>query len=267
MSSAPPKSWRPILATALEFDRVQISYGHIPAVRGVSLAAPAGQVVALLGANGAGKSTLLRAASGILTPSSGHIYLNGTDITGTPPHLVARMGLAHVLEGRGMVVPLSVEENLMVAARAAGSANQTEALRRLDEVYTIFPRLRERRYVASGLLSGGEQQMVAIGRSLMAKPSVLMMDEPGMGLAPKVIDEIYELLRPGALIREGRTIVLAEQSANLALAVADYAYVLAKGEVVAQGVTAELLGNPAIAEAYLGVIPSDGATSRANETF
>jgi len=250
------------LATALEFDRVQVSYGHIPAVRGVSLAVPVGQVVALLGANGAGKSTLLRVASGILTPASGRIRLNGDDITGIPPHKIARMGLAHVIEGRGMVVPLSVEENLMVAARAAGSANQPEALRRLDEVYTIFPRLKERRHVASGLLSGGEQQMVAIGRSLMTKPSVLMMDEPGMGLAPKVIDEIYELLRPGALIREGRSVLLAEQSANLALAIADHAYVLAKGEVVAQGATAELLGNPAITEAYLGVISADAMTTQ-----
>lgn len=253
------------MATALEFDRVEVAYGHIPAVRGVSAAVPAGQVVALLGANGAGKSTLLRAASGILSPARGRIRFNGTDITGMPPHKVARMGLAHVLEGRGMVVPLSVEENLMVSARAAGSADQAEALRRLDEVYTIFPRLKDRRHVASGLLSGGEQQMVAIGRSLMAKPSVLMMDEPGMGLAPKVIDEIYEMLRPGALIREGRTVLLAEQSANLALAVADYAYVLAKGEVVAQGVTADLLGDPAIAEAYLGVIPADTATLREKE--
>lgn len=238
---------------ALAFDRVSVRYGDIPAVRAVSLTVPRGQVVAILGANGAGKSTLLRAASGLVPPGEGSIRLEGIEIAGQPPHAIARRGLAHVFEGRGMVVPLSVEENLMVAARAAGGVDQAEARRRLEEIYAIFPRLAERRRVASGLLSGGEQQMVAIGRGLVARPAVLMMDEPSMGLAPKVIDEIYELLRPGSPVRENRTIVLAEQSATLALAIADYGYVLAKGEVVAKGKPADLANNPAIAEAYLGI--------------
>ena len=245
---------------ALALEQVSVSYGLVAALRLVSFGIPRGAVVAILGANGAGKSTLLRAASGMVR-ATGSIRLNGREVTGLPPHKIARLGVAHVLEGRGMLVPLSVEENLVIAAQAAGRAGAAETRRRLDEVYAMFPRVAERRRVASGLLSGGEQQMVAIGRAVMTNPDVLMLDEPSMGLAPKIVDEIYRLLRPGGLIREGRTILLAEQSATLGLEVADEAYVLAKGEIVAAGPAPALAKNPVVANAYLGIVSTDTVPS------
>lgn len=246
---------------ALALEHVSVSYGLAAALRDVSLAVPRGSVVTILGANGAGKSTLLRAASGMVR-ATGSIRVNGRDVRGLAPHTIARLGVAHVLEGRGMLVPLSVEENLLIAAQAAGGAGTAEARRRIDEVYVMFPRLAERRWVASGLLSGGEQQMAAIGRALVTKPDVLMLDEPSMGLAPKIVDEIYTLLGRDGLLREGRTVLLAEQSATLGLEVADEAYVLAKGAIVAAGSAAALAKNPVVANAYLGVVSTntDGST-------
>ena len=232
-------------------DSLVVNYGAITALAGVSLRVTPGEVVAVLGPNGAGKSTLLRAISGLVRPTAGHVLIDGNEITGRRPHTITRAGVSHVPEGRRVLAPLTVEENLQLAARAA-HLQPSGGTVTLEQIYDLFPRLAERKRQTSGLLSGGEQQMLAIGRGLIANPSVLMLDEPSMGLAPIVIEEIYELLgnRTGPL--SVVAILLAEQTATMALDVADRAIVLALGEVRVQGTPDELRNDERLFAAYLG---------------
>jgi len=240
----------PTSVALLELENFSVRYGHVQAVTGVSLRVGQGEVVAVLGANGAGKSSLLRAISGV-APSTGTAMLNGRRIDHLASHKIARAGLAHVPEGRRVIAPLSVKDNLVMAALAWKRCPKRQVGETLDEVFRMFPRLLERENQTSGLLSGGEQQMLAIGRGLMAKPDLLMLDEPSMGLAPIVIDEIYEFLRDrrGLLATVG--ILLAEQTAALALSVAQRAYVLAQGQVSFEGAASDVDESRMVA-AYLG---------------
>jgi branched-chain amino acid transport system ATP-binding protein len=224
----------------LELDALSVDYGHVQAVRDVSMSVGDGEVVALLGANGAGKSSLLRAISGAAGATRGTIRLKGQRIDGLAPHRVARAGVAHVPEARRVIGSMSVRDNLELAARSSKRCSRADFGRQLDEVFTAFPRLAERQGQASGLLSGGEQQMLAIGRGIMAKPALLILDEPSMGLAPIVVNEIYTLLRYRTGTLAGCAILLGEQSAALALSVAERAYVMARGRVVFDGAAKEL---------------------------
>jgi branched-chain amino acid transport system ATP-binding protein len=241
----------PILAALLEVENVSVRYGSISALSNVSLRLPKGQIVGILGANGAGKSSLLRAISGLIPLDGGQITLNGHRVDGLTAQRIARIGIAHVPEGRKVIAPLTVEENLKLGAEASRRCPRDEIPTRIDEVYSTFPRLRERRTQASGLLSGGEQQMLAIGRAMVTRPDVLLLDEPSMGLAPIMIEEIYRLLADpeGALAQT--TMLLAEQSAALALSLASYAYVLVRGTCAFSGPPADL-DNEKIVAAYLG---------------
>jgi len=232
----------------LEVDDLHVSYGRIRALHGVSLAVPEGAVVALIGANGAGKSTLLRAISGILRPRRGAIRFGGKDLVGLPVHQIARRRLIHVPEGRGMLARMTVLENLRVGGFARRDRAGTSG--ELDRIFALFPVLRERREQPAGSLSGGEQQMLAIGRAMMAGPRLLMLDEPSLGLAPAVVESMYETF--GRLHREGLTILLAEQSIELALEVSDFATVLQVGKSVLSGTAAALAEDPQVQKAYLG---------------
>jgi branched-chain amino acid transport system ATP-binding protein len=229
----------------LRVSRLCASYGGIRAVEALDLDVAEGKLVALLGANGAGKSTTLRAISGLHRPVRGSITLDGAEISALPPHRVVRAGLAHVPEGRMAVAPLTVEENLRLS-RAAGRGDEAALLAR---VYELFPRLKERRRQISGLLSGGEQQMLAIGRAMMTAPRVLLLDEPSMGLAPVIVDQVFAAIV--ALHRQGQSILLVEQNAEITLGICDHAYVLRRGTVVAQGSGAALHADPRVLEAYL----------------
>lgn len=232
----------------LTVEDLHTSYGAIKALRGVSFEVPTGQVVTLIGANGAGKSTTLNTISGLLKPTQGRIRFDGVDITGWPAAKVTAAGLVQVPEGREVLAPLTVEENLELGAYTRADA---AAVRRdLAGIYDRFPRLGERRQQLSGSLSGGEQQMLAIGRALMARPKLLMLDEPSMGLAPLLVKTVFQII---AQIRnEGTTILLVEQNANQALQLADYAYVLDNGTIAHEGPARELRQDPQIVEAYLG---------------
>jgi branched-chain amino acid transport system ATP-binding protein len=238
-------------AAVLDVDRLSVAYGHVQAVEDVSLVVEQGELVALLGANGAGKSTLLRSISGLVAPVGGEIRLAGERIDVLSPDATARRGVAHVPEGRRVIAPLTVRENLEVAALASRRSSRRELGGLLEEVFTTFPRLKERQRQASGLMSGGEQQMLAIGRAMMAKPVVLMLDEPSMGLAPVIVDEIYDLLKARTGSLADVSILLAEQSAELALEVADRAYVLSRGRLSFAGPVADLDAEHMVA-AYLG---------------
>lgn len=229
----------------LQVSRLCASYGAIRAVRDVSLEVPEGQLVAVLGANGAGKSTLVRSIAGEHRQKTGEVTLAGRPIQKLPLHRITRLGLALVPEGRHVVAPLTVAENL---ALSTFSGRSRPAL--LDRVYDLFPRLAERKDQQAGLMSGGEQQMLAMGRALMTSPQVLLLDEPSMGLAPSVIDVIYGAI--AALHREGQSILLIEQDATRALAVADHAYLLQRGEVQMAGTPEELAHSADIQKAYLG---------------
>jgi branched-chain amino acid transport system ATP-binding protein len=235
----------------LALKNISVSYGPIKALSDVSLEIRQGEIVALVGSNGAGKSTLLRAISGLVPTQSGAIQLHGRDVTGAPAHRMARRGVAHVPEGRRVVAPLTVEENLLLGARSSRRRSSKDAVKFLDEMYDLFPRLRERRTQASGLLSGGEQQMLAIARGLMAKPEVLLLDEPSMGLAPIVVEEIYALLRDRPGYFAETCILLAEQSTTLAVSVADRAYVLVLGHLEYDGPAGELT-EEIVQRAYFG---------------
>jgi len=226
-----------------------MSYHTIRAVRGVSLDVRAGEVVALLGANGAGKSTLLRAVAGVLRPDRGRIHFDGIDVTGWAAHRVARRGLRLVPEGRGLLARMTVWENLLMGqyARGAGTARDLEA------ALERFPVLRQRRGQMASTLSGGEQQMLAIARALVGRPALLMLDEPSLGLAPRLVREIFAVV--AQLKRDGVTIVLVEQNARQALAVADRAYILETGQVVLSGPAAELAAGEEVQRAYLGGAP------------
>ncbi len=233
----------------LEVENLHVSYGAIKALHGVSISVPQGSIVTLIGANGAGKSTTLRALSGLVKAASGSIRYEGAEITGIPAHKIVSRGLCHVPEGRMVFANLSVRENLAMGAYLqkdkAWIAKQTEY------VFHLFPRLKERESQAAGTLSGGEQQMLAIGRALLSKPKFLMLDEPSLGIAPLLVKAIFE--RIVEINREqGLTILLVEQNANLALDISSYGYVLETGSVLLEGPSAELKANPKVQEAYLG---------------
>ena len=237
----------------LEVQDIAVAYGKLRAVKDVSFRVRRGEVVALLGSNGSGKSTLLRTIAGVLTPSAGRVLFDGGDITGWPSHRVARRGLRLVPEGRGLLARMSVWENLLMGQYAGGGD-----ARDLDAALARFPVLGQRRQQIASTLSGGEQQMLAIARALVARPSLLMLDEPSLGLAPRLIREVFQVVAD--LKREGVTIVLVEQNARQALAVADRAYILETGQVALSGPAAELAAGEAVQQAYLGVAPRSSHT-------
>ena len=232
----------------LAVERLHVAYGRTVVLKGIDLLVEEGQVVCLIGANGAGKTTLMRALSGLLRPATGHIRLDGTDITGQRPHRIAALGMRHVPEGRQIFAGLTVGENLALGAWLEDDSAEIE--RRLEQVLARFPRLRERIGQLAGSMSGGEQQMLALGRALMGAPRLLLLDEPSMGLAPLFVEEIFGII--AELKREGRTILLVEQNASAALEVAEYAYVLETGRIVVQGPALEVAQDPAVVAAYLG---------------
>ena len=232
----------------LAVERLVVAYGRTAAVKGIDLTVAEGQVVCLIGANGAGKTTLMRALSGLLRPQSGRIRFGGTDITGFSAHRIAALGMRHVPEGRQIFAGLTVAENLAIGAWLEPAP--AERARRQAQVLARFPRLRERLSQPAGSMSGGEQQMLALGRALMGAPRLLLLDEPSMGLAPLFVEEIFAIIAD--LRREGRTILLVEQNASAALEVADVAYVLETGRIVLQGKAAEVAHDPAVVAAYLG---------------
>jgi branched-chain amino acid transport system ATP-binding protein len=234
--------------TLLELEATHVHYGAIHALKGISITVEEGQIVTLVGANGAGKSTTLRAISGLLKPSHGAIRYRGNSIAGRPPHEIVKLGISHVPEGRIVFANLSVADNLDLGAYLRRDrAGIAEDLKR---VFRLFPRLEERRRQPSGTLSGGEQQMLAIGRALMARPKLLLMDEPSLGLAPLLVREIFAVIRE--IRGQGTTIVLVEQNARMALAVADRGYVLETGQVCLADRADALLANPSVQAAYLG---------------
>jgi branched-chain amino acid transport system ATP-binding protein len=236
----------------LEVRDLVARYGAVDALRGVSLEVRAGELVSLLGANGAGKSTLLKSIVGLLTPAGGRVVLDGRDITGRGPDHVLRMGIALVPERRRVFGALTVRDNLVLGAYALprSRAFSGQVSEGLDEVHRLFPVLRERARQLAGTLSGGEQQMLAIGRALMSRPRLLLCDEPSLGLAPKVMQEIMRLL--GALPARGTTVLLVEQNARAALRIADRGYVLETGTMTLEGTAASLLANDELRAAYLG---------------
>jgi branched-chain amino acid transport system ATP-binding protein len=232
----------------LSLSGVEIHYGGIRAVKGIDLAVEAGELVCLIGANGAGKTSTLRAITGLVHASSGRIAYDGKDISRRKAHEIARSGIALVPEGRGVFAQLTIEENLAMGAYTrhdkAGIATDAE------RVFALFPRLKERRRQTAGTLSGGEQQMLAIGRALMSRPKLLLLDEPSMGLAPLMVEKIFEVIR--LVAAEGVTMLLVEQNARLALEASRRAYVLESGLVTISGESAALLGDPQVRQAYLG---------------
>jgi len=231
----------------LEVRDLHVSYGGIPALKGISLSVGAGEIVALLGSNGAGKTTTLRTLSGLLAPRAGDIVLEDRPIAGLPAHVIVRRGIAHVPEGRRIFNRLTVRENLEMGAYTRSDAGVAADLER---VFALFPRLRERRAQVAGTLSGGEQQMLAIARALMGSPRLLLLDEPSMGLAPVLVEQIFETVQD--INRQGTTILLVEQNAALALDVAQRAYVLETGSIVLSGAAADLARDQDVRRAYLG---------------
>jgi branched-chain amino acid transport system ATP-binding protein len=232
----------------LEVRGLKVSYGGINAVKGIDLDVRRGELVTLIGANGAGKTTTLKALSGLLKPAAGHIHYNNNDITAQPPHRLVRQGIALVPEGRGVFARLTVEENIAMGAYSRVDPPQIAADR--DRVYGLFPRLAERRKQPAGTLSGGEQQMLAIGRALMSRPSLLLLDEPSMGLAPLMVHKIFETIR--AIAAEGVTLLLVEQNARLALEICHRGYVMESGAIALTDSAPALLINPLVRQAYLG---------------
>jgi len=232
----------------LEVKDLHVSYGGIRALRGVNLEVPDGRIVTLIGANGAGKSTLLRTISGLVKAESGSITYDGKELLGMPINKILELGIAQVPEGRRVFTNLSVLENLKIGAYLR--KDKAEIQKDIEWVYELFPRLQERSWQMAGTLSGGEQQMLAVGRALMSRPKLMMMDEPSLGLAPLVVKGIFEIIRE--INRQGVTVLLIEQNANMALKTADLAYVLETGEITLHGTGAELLTNEAVKRAYLG---------------
>ncbi|GAA4913561.1 amino acid/amide ABC transporter ATP-binding protein 2 (HAAT family) [Actinomycetospora succinea] len=235
----------------LELDDVHVAYGRIQALRGVSLRVEQGQIVALIGANGAGKTTTMKAISGILGLQSGSMRFDGEDLAPIRADLRVGKGISQVPEGRGIFPGMTVAENIDMGAYLRNDRRTPEFAADLERVYEIFPRLAERRSQAGGTLSGGEQQMLAMGRALMARPRLLLLDEPSMGLAPQFIAQIFRVITE--INAEGTTVLLVEQNATQALGLAHQAYVLETGEVTRSGTGAELLADPTIQDAYLGV--------------
>ena len=233
----------------LEVTGLSAAYGPVTALDGVDVVAEAGRVTAVLGANGAGKTTLLRTISGLVRPTAGTVRLDGTDLTGAPAETIARAGIAHVPEGRGVITELTVEENLRLGALLGASRKRTE--RGLAEVYELFPALGERRRRDAHTLSGGERQMLVVGRALLTGPEVLLLDEPSLGLAPRIVSQIFGLLRE-LVVRDGVTVLLVEQNARSALGIADVGVVLNLGRVVARDDAAALAADTDLRHAYLG---------------
>ena len=233
--------------TILKVDDINVYYGAIHAIKGVSFEVNEGEVVTLIGANGAGKSTILKTVAGLLSSHTGSIQFMGKSLGGIPAHKIVPMGLALVPEGRQIFLQMTVEENLQMGAFTR-PADEYDAS--IADVYQRFPRLKERQNQVAGTLSGGEQQVLAMGRALMSKPSLLMLDEPSMGLAPILVEQIFDIVRE--LNQHGTTILLVEQNANMALSVAHRGYVLETGKIVATGTGAELLEDEAVKKAYLG---------------
>ena len=232
----------------LEVRDLEVYYGAIHAVKGISLRVEDGQIVTLIGSNGAGKSTTLHTISGLIKPRSGNILFDGTDITGTPAHKIVASGLVQVPEGRHVSANMSVMENLDMGAYLRKDKDGIEKDKK--KVFELFPRLFERKNQLSGTLSGGEQQMLAMGRALMERPRVLLLDEPSMGLAPLLVKEIFSIIK--TINEEGTTVLLVEQNANMALSIADYAYVLETGRITLSGPAADLSASEAVRKAYLG---------------
>ena len=237
----------------LSVEELYAGYGTSEVLAGVSLEVNQGAVVALIGPNGAGKTTTMRAISGLLKPASGRVVIDGTPVQGMDASRIARLGLAHAPEGRRVFGTLSVEDNLLLGAYSRLPrffGYHGKAAHDLDRVFALFPRLMERRRQSAGTLSGGEQQMLAIGRALMANPKVILMDEPSMGLAPIIVEEVFSTICQ--LKKEGITLLLVEQMARMALEVADYAYVMERGRIVVAGVPEDLRKNERVLSAYLG---------------
>lgn len=234
----------------LEVTDIEVAYGDVRALWGVSIHVDAGSVVAIVGANGAGKTTLLKAISGLIPAKRGEIRLSGTSLLGRLPEDIARMGIAHVPEGRGLFRQMTVLENLELGAfQPKARPNMKRAL---EKAYDLFPRLKERTGQKAGSLSGGEQQMLAIARATMSEPSLLILDEPSIGLSPLVVQQMFQLIE--ALHKQGVTILLVEQNIHQALKIADYAFVLKTGELAMQGTGAELIADPEVQKAYMGVL-------------
>jgi branched-chain amino acid transport system ATP-binding protein len=238
------------MADRLEIDNIVVGYGEVTVLHGVSLTLSAGRLTALVGSNGAGKTTLLRAAAGLLHPRSGRVLFRGEDITGQPAHLRAQRGLTLVPEGRQLFPTMTVLENLELGALPI-RARKAEVARNLARVFELFPRLRERVHQRAATLSGGEQQMVAVARGLMASPSVVMFDELSLGLSPALTLDLFATLRK--LKEAGQTMLLVEQNVHLALALSDDAYVLSEGKISMHGPAAEVAGRAEVKEAFLGL--------------
>ena len=232
----------------LSIQNLQVNYGGIEAVKGISFDVPEGEIITLIGANGAGKTTTLHAVTGLTPVKSGHIFFEGKDITKVPAHKIVSMGMAHVPEGRRVFAQLSVYQNLKMGAYTR--KDKDEIRQTLDMVYEHFPRLEERKNQMAGTLSGGEQQMLAMGRALMSKPSIILMDEPSMGLSPIFVNEIFDIIKE--VSESGTTVLLVEQNAKKALSIADRAYVLETGSITLEGKADDLLHDESVQKAYLG---------------
>lgn len=232
----------------LEVKDLHVHYGVIEAIKGINFEVNKGEIIALIGANGAGKTTILHTVSGLINPTSGSVTFEGKDITKIPGHKIVSMGMAHVPEGRRVFAELTVLQNLKMGAYTRKDKKEIEET--LETVYSRFPRLAERKNQLAGTLSGGEQQMLAMGRALMSHPSIILMDEPSMGLSPIFVNEIFDIIE--AVSKQGTTVLLVEQNAKKALSIADRAYVLETGNIVLSGDAKELMNNDAIKKAYLG---------------
>lgn len=236
------------MSALLEISKLSVAYGGIKAVRELSLEVGRGEMVCLIGANGAGKTTTLKAISGLIAPHAGSVHFDGQSLTRLPAHEVARRGLALVPEGRGVFPRMSVSENLMMGAYTR--RDRVAIARDLDQVYALLPRLTERQAQLAGLLSGGEQQMLALGRAMMARPRLLLLDEPSMGLAPLMVQAVFDIIRQ--IAASGVSVLLIEQNAHLALKTCARGYVLENGVIAVSGEAGELAANPAVRQAYLG---------------
>ncbi|MBE6804204.1 MAG: ABC transporter ATP-binding protein [Clostridia bacterium] len=235
------------MAPLLQVDNIEVYYGVIKALKGISFEVNKGEIVALIGANGAGKTTILHTVTGLLKPKTGKILFKGNDITKVPAHKIVTMGMAHVPEGRRIFSQLSVLDNIKLGAFTRKDKEEIEET--LNYVYERFPRLKERKNQIAGTLSGGEQQMLAMGRALMSKPEFVLMDEPSMGLSPLLVSEIFEIIK--AINENGTTVLLVEQNAKKALSIADRAYVLETGNIVLSGDAKDLMNDESVKKAYL----------------
>lgn len=234
----------------LDIENLSVNYGHIEALTDVCIKVESGEIVTLIGSNGAGKTSTLMAVSGLAEKAGGRVSFSGTDITDYQPHRISRLGICHVPEGRRIFPALTVRENLIAGSMGNASLKKSDTARLIDEVFTLFPRLKERTNQGGGSLSGGEQQMLAIARGLMMDPRLVMLDEPSLGLAPIIVEEIFALI--AKLKSSGRTILLIEQNASMALSIADRGYVLVSGRIVKEGRGLELARDPEVRRAYLG---------------